>query len=449
MKIFFLSFKIIPTKNNEHFDLVKGAIASCWVKSNDVKSAYIKASFFIQKADWEILDIENYPYEVSEKNFLKRDIGNKQFLKAKEDGIAIMYLGWSRDGSTAGTMPIKESFKLPLFDFINGQKKLTKKGRCLHYDNGIRCNEFIRAHFIQKSKLLTSIADDGHVYIISDAISSLKKNGMLIFEERGINNVSTFLGFCKRHDNELFKPIDDYTLIPTDQQISLYAYRSLCREYFVTENSLVLIKNQLENIPENKIVNNMLSAYVDGKSFGFENLKRHKASFDRTLRTHSYSDVRYVMFISKQKPSIVFSGLFYPDFDFSGRMLQKLGDHTKDLHLITFCSGAMDNSWAYLFAWHNTSSNTCIEFMHSLATMIYNNSELLSDYLFRLVISNCDNLAISPSWWIDLGKEKQDKILERINLTSDNFEITEHSYLMKGLEGISDWKFENVLSNID
>jgi len=164
---------------------------------------------------------------------------------------------------------------------------------------------------------------------------------------------------------------------------------------------------------------------------------------------HSYSDVRYVIFISKQKPAIVFSGLFYPDFDFCGRMLQNLGDHTKDLHLIIFCSGAIDNGWAYLFAWHNTSSNTCVEFMRSLATMIYNDSELLSDYLFRLVISNCENLAISPRWWINIEKDKKNKILERLNLTTDYLEITEHSYLMKGLEGISDWKFESVLSNMD
>jgi hypothetical protein len=87
--------------------------------------------------------------------------------------------------------------------------------------------------------------------------------------------------------------------------------------------------------------------------------------------------------------------------------------------------------------------------MRSLATMIYNNPELLSDYLFRLVISNCENFAISPKWWTNLEKEKQNKILERLNLTADNLEITEHSYLMKGLEGISDWKFESVISNID
>jgi hypothetical protein len=451
MKIFFLSFEVIPTKNNEKFDLVQEAIAECWIKSSNAKSAYAKAAFFIQKENWEILKIENYPIEVIEKHFLNRGIGEKQFLKAKEDGIAIMYLAWSRDGKTAaGPIPIKESFKFPLFDFIYNQKKLTKKGRCLHYDNGTRCNEFIKAHSIQKNKSLTSIADNGHVYIISDAISSLKKNnGMLTFEERGINQVSTFLGFCKRHDNELFEPIDNYYLIPADQQVLLYAYRSLCREYFVKENSFVLIKKQLENIPEQKFVNNVLSAYVEGTSFGFENLKRHKANYDKTLIRNSYSDVRYVIFISKQKPTIVFSGLFYPEFDFCGRMLQNLRDHTKELQLITFCSGAMDNGWAYLFAWHNTSSNICVEFMRSLATMIYDNPELLCDYLFRLVISNCENLAISPTWWINLEKEKKNKILERVNLTADNFEITERSYLMKGLEGMSDWKFESVLSKMN
>ena len=160
----------------------------------------------------------------------------------------------SRDGkTTAGPIPIKSSYEFPLSYHIKIQKHLTKRGRCLHYENGIRCNEIIKAHSIQRNRLLSAIADNGHVYKISANIASMKKNkGRLTYEKCGINKVSTFLGFCKRHDNELFEPIDNFPLIPTDQQVLLYSYRSLCRELFVKENALELINKHLENSVDKK-----------------------------------------------------------------------------------------------------------------------------------------------------------------------------------------------------
>jgi hypothetical protein len=124
---------------------------------------------------------------------------------------------------------------------------------------------------------LSAIAQHGLVYKISSDIGSLKKNkGRLIYKKYGINKVSTFFGFCQKHDNELFKPIDNDVLIPTDQQILLYSYRSLCRELFVSENALELVQNQLENGVNQDAIKKMLSGYVIGKSFGLKNLNSHK-----------------------------------------------------------------------------------------------------------------------------------------------------------------------------
>ena len=451
MKIFFVEFKVVPTHANEHFDLVEGAIAHCWIKDNSQQSAYARAEFYISKEDWDIVNVEEYPIEVSKKHFIGKDLGEQQFCKAQEEGIAIIYAGWAKDKkTTAGPIPIKSSYTFPLFDFIRNQKKLSNKGRCLHFKSGNRCNEIIKAHSIQKNRSLSAISDKGHVYKISAHIGSLKRNnGRLIYEKYGINQVSTFLGFCKKHDNELFEPIDNYPLIPTDQQVLLYAYRSICREVYVKENVLESVSSQLENGIGQKAVHKLLLGYKNGASFGLDNLKRHKIEFDKSLNRKSYFNIRYVIFISKQKPTIAFSGLFYPDFDFMGRMLQNLEDHTTQLQLLCFCSAPMDDGWAFIFAWHDSSSIVCVEFMKSLATMMHDDPNSLNDYLFRLALTNCENLAISPKWWENLTEGKKETITDRANLMSDIFTVTDQSYLTKGLEGISDWNFEKVISNMD
>ncbi len=452
MKIFYLQFKVVPNHLHENFELIEGALASCWIKENSQQAAYTKSKFYIAKQNWDIVNIESFSIEVSKENFEERDIGKEQFEKAQAEGVAIAYVAWAKDRKTiAEPIPINSSYEFSLYDYINNLKQLSNKGRCLHYDNGVSCNEFIKAHSIQKNRSLSIIASKGHVYRLSTQIGSLKKNnGQLTYEKCGINKVSTFLGFCKKHDNELFEPIDNYPLIPTDQQVVLYAYRSLCRELFVKENALKLINSQLENKIGNKAIHDLLLAYKKGTSFGLDNLKIHKEKFDRSLKEDSYSNIRYVIFISKQKPIIAFSGLFYPDFDFIGRKLQNLGNHNNEMQLLSFCSAPMhNNEWAFLFAWHESSSSVCNAFMNSLAIMMHNDASSLSDCLFRLVLTNCENLAISPQWWENLAEDVKQKIIDRANLTGTLFTVPDQFYLTQGLEGIANWQFERVISKMD
>ena len=451
MNIYYLKFNVKPTRENDKYDLVEGAFAHCWINEASPQNALIKAEFFVSKDDWKVTGVKDCPIEVSESDFSGKDLEMERFLKARSEGISIAYTGWSRDGkTTAGPFQSVQTYKFPISEYIDNKRKLSQKGRCLHYENGCRCNEIIKAHSIQKSQSLSAIAQDGHVYKISSDIGSLKNNkGRLTYRKYGINNVSTFLGFCKKHDNELFEPIDNGLLIPTDQQILLYSYRSLCRELFVSENALALIKGQIEKGVNQYAIKNVLSEYAIGKAFGLKNMSRHKSEYDKSLRNKSYSDIRYVVFQSKQKPTIAFSGVYYPDFDFLGRQLQNLGDQSRDLQLITFCSAPIEKGWAYIFAWHQTSSNVCVEFMRSLAAKVYNDATSLGDALFRLAVTNCENLAISPVWWDALAQDNKDKIANRAIYGADILSVIDETYLVNGLEGISAWEFEKVISNMD
>ncbi len=450
MKTYYLKFKVIPTESNEHHNLVEGAWASCWVLENDAQAAYAQADFFIRKYDWLIEKVEEYPIEVTRELFLERDIGLEQYDKAQKEGFAIVYVAWSRDGkTTAGPFIQNPSFHFEISRFLAKQKKLSQSGRCLHFDGSHRCKNIVNAHSIQKSQSLVSIAQDGHVYKLSPNFSTIKKNkGRLTYEKCGINRVSTFLGFCKRHDNELFEPIDNYPLLPTDQQVFLYAYRSICRELFVKENALRLIEDQLSNVPDGNSIKELLLGTKEGTTFGLENLKEHKSIYDESLRKKSYFKIRYVLIKSKQKLFMAFSGLLYPEFDFMGRHLQNLGDHQQKLDLITFCSAPLDSGWGVLFSWHESSSKSCVDFMRSLATIMYE-GQLLGDLLFRMVISNCENLAIAPEWWDDLPQEQKEKIESKASLMANIFSMTKPSYLLEGLEGITPWDFESIIDNMN
>jgi len=107
-----------------------------------------------------------------------------------------------------------------------------------------------------------------------------------------------------------------------------------------------------------------------------------------------------------------------------------------------------NNGWGFLFAWHQSSSNVCVDFMQSLETIVHGNQNL-GDCLFRMVVSSCENLAISPEWWDELSKDHKEQISSRVSSMADIFSMTKHTYLMKGLEGIVQWSFEEVISNME
>lgn len=452
MKTFLLAFECSPTTNNPHFALLEGAIAHCMVLANGSQQAFNTARFHVEKDNWRINKIELIPIEITEKLCDRKD-NFDQFHKAQEIGISIDYAAWARDENdipepTQLVHNRKNEFNLA--DFLKTQKTLKNKERCLHYDTGIRCNEIINAHSIQKNQSLTAIALDGQVYSVSQNIKDFQnpRRG-LVYKMNGINKMSTFRGFCKLHDNELFKPIDDSKLTPTDQQVFLYAYRSLCKEVFAKENALDLLNSQIGKQIKNDAISKYLKSHKLGTSFGLRNLKRHKTEYDSSLDKDLLYDIEYVLFISRQNPFLAFSGLKYPDFDFMGRQLQDLGNHKSNLDLITFCSAPMNNNeWGILFSWHKSSSQTCSEFMRSFATMIHVQHNL-GDLLFRFVVLSCENIAFSPTWWEGLSEEHRQEISTRTFEMIDDFTSIKPDYLQHGLENIVHWSFDQVISNMN
>lgn len=216
---------------------------------------------------------------------------------------------------------------------------------------------------------------------------------------------------------------------------------------FVKENVLNQLKHWVKNT-SHEFMKQYLEAYRTSTEFGVRNLERHKLAYDRTLQSRSFHDVRYVVFLSDEKPTIVFSGLIYPDFDFMGRQLQDLGNHQNQLELITFCSAPMINGWGYLFSWHNTSSSICTEYMRSLATMMHQGHNV-SDFLFRMVILKCENCALSPEWWESLSAKQREEITAASASNIHPFSPMKNTHLSQGLEGVSGWHFDSVISNMD
>ncbi len=333
-------------------------------------------------------------------------------------------------------------------DYQRELKKQSQRGRCLHYCEGTRCDKVISAHSIQKQGQLNLMAEEGHVYRLSADLSILKSgSGVPRLKKVGINRASTFAGFCKEHDNTLFEPIDNFPLVPTKHQVALYAYRCLCREYFVKENAVSVLQKMKDHSELDMPRRKLLAASHLGHSLGLSVLKHHKSVFDAALRAGDYEQFEFTYFTSSSPCSVQLSGLLYPDYDFEGEKLQDLLNHDAPLDLITYFTAPVENGWAFGFGWHVSSNRSCIPLLRSLARKAAK-GEKIEDALLRFSLSCCENHAVRISWWDGLDEALREAATQRVLLMIDPHIPVPSDYLAKGCEGIADWQYECVHSSM-
>lgn len=324
-------------------------------------------------------------------------------------------------------------------NYFDEMKRQSNLGRCLHFSAGPECTPIIGAHSIQRKGQLSQLADKGHVYRVEFDVGS----GKLFLKKSGIKRVSVFQGFCGKHDNELFQPIDNFPLEPTTEQLALYAYRCVCREYFVKENAVRAIENIVGRADVQVGARDFLKASLQGHSIGFRTLQTHKQVFDRSLQRGSFSDFEYTVFHTCDEQPFQVSGLLYPQFDFNGRELQTLGDIESPNELITYFTAPTATGWAFCFAWHRSSDQVCKEFIKSFAAHCKGGAKP-GDALLRFVTSTCENHAFKMSWWDNLEQRAQSELLRRMQLSASPVDTVLADYLMYGCENIASTEFDRV-----
>ena len=90
-----------------------------------------------------------------------------------------------------------------------------------------------KAHTVPQSSL-KEIAEGGHVRWFVPSIKGLKEHGTAFRPvRRGVGVASTFTGFCARHDDQIFSPLEKFPLEGSPEQCFLVGYRALARELHI------------------------------------------------------------------------------------------------------------------------------------------------------------------------------------------------------------------------
>jgi hypothetical protein len=302
------------------------------------------------------------------------------------------------------------------FETEQEQIKLFTKKYCIFTDKSKCEGQIVRAHTIQRNGSLDKIAKGGHVYQLKPSMTDLiKTGGKVVPKLIGVRKATTFTGFCNFHDTEIFKPLESVPFIGNDEQCFLLAFRAIARELYTKRaaiESISLLKetDKGKDIQSQRLIQEFILTYKQGTERGLATLESHFNEYVEKYVAQDFGGIRFLVIYMNNVPEIMFSGGFYPEFNFRGQLLQDLSDLTKKTDLLTQSSFATDDGGAIVYSWLSSSDGTCRNFAESLLELRVNN---LPNAIVRLCFEHSENTAISPEWWSSLKAEKQEVLINR------------------------------------
>ena len=329
--------------------------------------------------------------------------------------------------------------------------KIFSTKTCLHPLAGSTCHgSIVRAHTVRRSADLKKIARNGHVYSGQVNPKTIRvTEGCIIPHLVGINEASTFWGFCEAHDRNTFAPLETCKLIPTDEQAFLLCYRPLARELYFKQRqyeSLDLCSAADKGRPLHQQygLQHTIHSLKLGVQKAIKDLKHHKKSFDDDLLSANHSRIRYIVLHLEEQPEFMCSGIAQPIHSFNGRQLQDLNDLNTTLDFISFSLISTETGGAAVFAWLSDSDRSCNMLLNSFLEL---DSSAMPHAILRFAFTSFENIFISPDWWESLASNTRKAIEERVNCGASPLDTVPANCLIDdGIRAVN-WQIVNVFDS--
>lgn len=288
--------------------------------------------------------------------------------------------------------------------------KQAKLELCFHPEAPENCTKgAIRSHTVQRATALLSIAEGNHV--LSGRDSRPGKRTADILEKIGINSASTFLGFCSYHDHSAFKAAD--TALDISREVAfLLGYRALAYEIYMKMVSLPTLEMYANHLDAGKDFADQveIQQFLNGQKYttrvAIEEHSRLKKEWDEILISGDYANVSWSGFCLDGLLPVVASGAFYPEYDFSGKRIQKLNASIGSLSLLTFNVIPFSGKTYAVFAWLGNSTKIS-NFIKSLEVTA---ADRIGSLITQFCFDTCDNVFAKPSWWEGLDPKVRGRL---------------------------------------
>ncbi len=161
---------------------------------------------------------------------------------------------------------------------------------------------------------------------------------------------------------------------------------------------------------------------------GLIDLESIKKRYDSAYRSNDRSEFSvYAVEFSEVLP-VVACGAFYPEVDFSGNQLQKLGRGSAEFEQIAFNLTILNGVTVAAFGWLGSKNGPPAAFVESFKEL----PDLeKSAAVIQLAFEQLENTYMRPSWWLGLPEEWRNFVVSKIKAGTSLVEEREVDALAK------------------
>jgi hypothetical protein len=320
-------------------------------------------------------------------------------------------------------------------------EKLHKKKLCVAASKKDCKGHIIEAHTIPRSQL-AKIAVSGHVsYFRMTPADLLTNNGRATVGERGIGKFSVLNFFCAKHDQELFSHLENDELVFDREQLALLHYRAMAAELYKKMNGLEVARYNVKIIRKKgdpqKL--DLMRAFEAGTLLGVRDTSRSFSKCETLLSGQDYARVCGLVVRFKTMPSIMTVGGFSPEFDYDGRLIQRLGRADSTYEQVGLSILAAASRAAVVFTWL-ADANVCDRFVRSF---ISKDQNLLTTLAIQTAFEHLENTCMKKNWWDSLLEIERQMLLERMQYAGGSSQERTGACLQYGGVSFDQWDYDS------
>ncbi len=255
------------------------------------------------------------------------------------------------------------------------------------------CNEIISSHSITKSGPLRQIAQNGYVFHFYPDLKQKHCNDFVL-KKIGINEASTFFGFCKKHD-AIFNDIENERFVINDKNCFLIGYRALCLDYYKKcaeyESASKMIK----------VASNVIETIKAGKM----NMEFIKNKYDAAILDNNFKIFDYLCIELDRPLEIVSSSSVLIVNDFYDILIQNVYKNFL-FDSIQYGFVSKEDKTYIVFSWLKDSSKSKA-FMQSFCNI---QDDIKLDKLIQFFIHRSENTYFSDTFYNSLDESIKAKL---------------------------------------
>ncbi len=328
------------------------------------------------------------------------------------------------------------------------REEFSKQKYCIHPSKNECSGNIVKAHTISKSLGLIELAHKNHVYSLPESLDFfdyLNPTLWSSFKPKlvGINNASTFTGFCSYHDNSTFAPFEKNGFEICEEHIFLFSYRILAYKLFKEQFNRYYWErmSELPSIDQSAINMKIFCTKTD-----LQELMNLKIEYDIFLQRKDFSKIKYVVLHTDKTTKFLCADGCAPILSFNGTLLQNPNNLNIELDFLTFFNVKHENKSIIVFSWLKENNNACSNLLNSLVD--YPKSQL-QDAIIRFIFNSFDNISISPTWWDSLTDNDKRYLIRMMPIKSHNGYMIPSSFHIDDFYHLANFKIAKIDSNVN